>query len=119
MLWIGTETRGVFSYNAKTDELNNYLPDRLNPNALSDGNVSSLFVDRSGVLWVGTTNQGINKFDLYRKDFVHFTAIPNKENSLSGSTVSGLSSIDSDELWVGTRDGKGISRYVFNGNLVP
>lgn len=119
MLWIGTETSGVFSYNAETDELNNYLPDRLNPNALSDGNIPSLFVDRSGVLWVGTTNQGINKFDLYRKDFVHYTTIPNKENSLSGSTVSGLSSIDSDELWVGTRDGKGISRYVFNGNLEP
>lgn len=119
MLWIGTETRGLFRYNPETDERVNFLPDRLNPNAISDGNVFSLLVDRSGVLWVGTYSQGLNKADLYRKDFAHFTSIPGNKNSMSGNTISGLSSNNAGELWVGTRDGEGISRFVFNENQEP
>ncbi len=113
-IWIGTETRGLFRYNPETDERINFLPDRLNPNALSDGSVYSLHIDRSGVLWVGTYSQGLCKADLYRKDFVHFTPIPGDNNSMSGNTVSGISSNSSNELWVGTRDGKGINRFVFD-----
>lgn len=119
MIWIGTEARGLFRYNPETGELINFLPDRLDPNAISDANVFSLKVDRTGVLWVGTYSQGLNKADLYRKDFAHFTSSPGKSNAMSGNTISGLTSNNAKELWVGTRDGEGINRFVFNGNLEP
>ncbi|TCO09672.1 ligand-binding sensor domain-containing protein [Natronoflexus pectinivorans] len=119
IVWIGTETRGLFRYNPETDELNRFLPDRLNPNAISDANVFSMHVDRTGVLWVGTYSQGLNKVDLYRKDFAHFSSIPGNTNSMSGNTISGISSINANELWVGTRDGEGLNRFVFNGNNEP
>jgi ligand-binding sensor domain-containing protein len=118
-VWIGTETRGLFRYNPETDQMVNFAPDRLNPNAISDGNVYSLHIDRSGVLWAGTYSQGLCKADLYRKDFVHFTSIPGNDNSMSGNTISGISSNNANELWVGTRDGKGINRFVFTGNEQP
>lgn len=118
-VWIGTETRGLFRYNPETDERVNFLPDKLNPNAISDGNIYALQIDRSGVLWVGTYSQGLCKADLYRKEFDHFTSIPGDDNTMSGNTISGLSGINANELWVGTRDGKGIDRFVFNGSGKP
>ncbi len=119
MIWIGTETRGLFRYNPETDEMVSFLPDRLDPNAISDANVFSLKIDRSGVLWVGTYSQGLNKADLYRKEFAHFRSSPGKSNSMSGNTISGLSSNSAKELWVGTRDGEGVNRFVFNENMEP
>src|SRR5690554_2420908 len=119
MIWIGAEARGLFRYNPETGELINFLPDRLDPNAISDANVFSLGIDRTGVLWVGTYSQGLNKVDLYRKDFAHFTSSSGSVNAMSGNTISGLTSNNAKELWVGTRDGEGINRFVFNGNLEP
>ena len=118
-IWIGTETRGLFRYNPETNQRVNFVPDRLNPNAISDGNIYSLHIDRSGVLWIGTYSQGLNKADLYRKNFVHFTSTPGDENTMSGSTISGISSNNAKELWVGTRDGEGINRFVFNETEEP
>jgi ligand-binding sensor domain-containing protein len=118
-VWIGTETRGLFRYNPETDQTVNFVPDRLNPNALSDVSIYSMHIDRSGVLWVGTYSQGLCKADMYRKDFAQFTSIPGDSNSMSGNTISGISSNTANELWVGTRDGEGINRFVFKANQEP
>jgi ligand-binding sensor domain-containing protein len=118
-VWIGTETKGLFRYNPETDQLINFVPDKLDPHSLSDINIYSLCVDRSGVLWVGTYNHGLCKYDLYRKDFALFKSNPGNTNSMSGNAISGITSINANELWVGTRDGEGINRFIFKGNEEP
>ncbi len=119
MIWIGTETKGLFRYNPETDQMMNFVPDKLDPRSLSDANVYSLHVDRSGVLWVGTYSQGLCKYDLYRKDFALFKSIPGNINSMSGNVISGITSSNANEVWVGSRDGGGINRFVFKANEEP
>ncbi len=119
MLWIGTETKGLFRFNPETEQMVNFVPDKLDPRSLSDGNIYSLRVDRSGVLWIGTYSQGLCKYDLYRKDFALFKSIPGNINSMSGNVISGITSSNANELWVGSRDGGGINRFVFNANEEP
>lgn len=119
LIWIGTENKGLFRYNPETDQMINFIPDKLDSRSISDINIYSLFIDLSGVLWIGTYSQGLCKYDLYRKNFLHFKSIPGKVNSMSGNVISGLTSNNSNELWVGSRDEGGINRFIFNGNEEP
>jgi ligand-binding sensor domain-containing protein len=119
ILWIGTETRGLFRYDLKTDHLENFVTDKLDTRSISDNIVNALYIDRSGVLWIGTYSQGLCKYDLYRKEFVHFKSIPGKANTMLGNVISGIHSISSEELWVANRDGGGVNRFIFSGNDEP
>lgn len=119
IVWIGTENKGLFRYNPETDQMVNFVPDKLDSRSLSDINIYSLYVDRSGVLWVGTYSQGLCKYDLYRKDFTLFKSIPGNINTMSGNVISGITSNNANELWIGSRDGGGINRFVFNADQEP
>jgi methyl-accepting chemotaxis protein/ligand-binding sensor domain-containing protein len=119
IVWIGTETKGLFRYNPETDQMLNFVPDKLDSRSISDVNIYSLYIDRFGVLWIGTYSQGLCKYDLYRKDFTLFKSIPGNINTMSGNVISGITSNNPNELWVGSRDGGGVSRFVFKANEDP
>ncbi len=118
-IWIGTETHGLFQYNPHSGQTQNYITDNLDPRTISDNNIHSLYIDRSGVLWIGTNNQGLCKYDLYRKEFVHFKSVPGKVNSLAGNVIGGIHSNHPKELWVANRDNGGVNRFVFDENNTP
>jgi methyl-accepting chemotaxis protein/ligand-binding sensor domain-containing protein len=119
IVWIGTETKGLFRYNPETDQMLNFVPNKLDSRSLSDANIYSLYIDRFGVLWIGTYSQGLCKYDIYRKDFTLYKSIPGNMNTMSGNVISGITSNNPNELWVGSRDGGGVNRFVFKANEEP
>jgi ligand-binding sensor domain-containing protein/Fe-S cluster biosynthesis and repair protein YggX len=68
LFWIGTEDRGLCTFNPITNRFKRYPYQESNlvknkAGALSDAVVNSIYEDREGVIWVGTNSGGLNKFD--------------------------------------------------------
>lgn len=68
---------------------------------LSHNTVTSIFMDRTGVLWVGT-KKGINKFDTYDKNFALYLT---DSFDPTKSIITGLQSTPSGQVWVSTMGG--------------
>ena len=88
-LWVGTNG-GLFQYDAE-----------LRPKALyfSESQITSLLVDREGVLWVGTSAAGLLRF----QDGV-FARLGRVEG-LGSDDVTSLFEDEEGSLWVGTAEG--------------
>ncbi len=92
LLIIGSET-GLNVYDVAEEKFRLFLGDFNNAN-LSHNTITSIFIDRTGVLWVGT-KKGLNKFDTYDKGFKLFR---NKLFDPRESIITGLSGVDNDVL---------------------
>ncbi|WP_300023195.1 hybrid sensor histidine kinase/response regulator transcription factor [uncultured Maribacter sp.] len=73
-------------------------------NSISKNIITSLFIDRTGILWVGTNGGGVNKFDPNRKKFKHVKRNL-KENSLSYDKIRSIFEDSNGTFWVGTEGG--------------
>jgi ligand-binding sensor domain-containing protein len=74
---------------------------------LSHNTVTSIFIDRGGVLWVGT-KKGLNKYDSYSKDFkLYLTSTFDKTNSI----ITGICESDDKGYWI-TTIGGGLYKFI-------
>lgn len=76
---------------------------------LSHGSVTSLYIDRGGVLWVGT-KKGINKFDSYTKEFESFNVA---QFDKTKSIITGVQLSATGGYWISTIGG---GLYKFDGD---
>ncbi len=76
---------------------------------LSHGSITSLYIDRGGVLWVGT-KKGINKFDSYTKEFESFNVA---QFDKTKSIITGVQLSATGGYWISTIGG---GLYKFDGN---
>lgn len=109
LLWLGTENRGLFSYNKFSFQFQQYSFDASSEKGLLSNMVTSVFDDRSGILWIGT-NAGINKVDRQNDRFYLLRKEPGNANSLSNNNVQSIHKEPGGILWIGTFDG-GLNRY--------
>lgn len=80
---------------------------------LNDNAISSLFVDRSGVLWAGT-HRGVNYAPTATPDFYTFKPLLGDrltELGYDGKHINSLFIDSRDNLWISTFKGGGIYRY--------
>lgn len=61
-LWIGTN-KGLDIMNMATYKVKSFKPDERNPNSLTSRSISSILIDKSGIVWLGTYQGGLNKYD--------------------------------------------------------
>ncbi len=73
--------------------------------SLSNNNVSSMIVDRTGILWAGTNPGGLNKLYIQKKIFDHYSHQPGNPNSLNENTVRGIYEDKNGNIWVATIGG--------------
>jgi signal transduction histidine kinase/ligand-binding sensor domain-containing protein/CheY-like chemotaxis protein/AraC-like DNA-binding protein len=105
--WIGTYNAGLHYFEPKTNKLTRFIPNSLDPSALSSNAVWSFLYDNQGRVWVGCLPGGLHKIDFSLKKFQIYEHQPGDENSLSSSNILSIYGTKEkpDQLWIGTRGG--------------
>jgi signal transduction histidine kinase/ligand-binding sensor domain-containing protein len=106
-MWFATR-EGLNRYDGY--EFTVYEPDPQDPASLSNGFITALYEDRSGVLWVGTLHGGLNRFDRATETFTRYLHDPEDPTSLSHNRVRAIYQDRDGTLWIGTHGG-GLSRF--------
>lgn len=110
-LWIGTESRGLSSYDPLTDSITDFggrsAPNPSGDNALrttSLPTIRALAQDSKGWIYLGSTGGGLEVFDPARRSFVSAnSSISTLE--LPDNRVDALLVDHKDTLWIGTWKG--------------
>jgi ligand-binding sensor domain-containing protein/signal transduction histidine kinase/DNA-binding response OmpR family regulator len=108
IVWIGSY--GLHKFNPRTKQFTHYQHDPKDPFSLSDDNVLSMFLDRTGQLWIGTTSGGLNRFDPKTEQFIHYMHDPENPYSLSGNWIVAINEDQLGNLWIGTAV-SGLNRF--------
>jgi len=103
-LWVGTEHNGLYLLDPATGRCRSFVNDPRDDSSLSDNEVMSLMVDRTGVIWIGTSN-GANRLDSKAKQFYHIFNQPGSPSSLSNDCVWSLWEDRKGDVWTVTEDG--------------
>jgi signal transduction histidine kinase/ligand-binding sensor domain-containing protein/CheY-like chemotaxis protein len=103
-LWVGT-VDGLFRLDRATEQFTRFQNDLNDPFSLGDNSVTSLYLDREGVLWIGTFNGGLNRLDRAAGRFLRYENDPADANSLSINTVLTIFQDAAGVLWIGTPAG--------------
>lgn len=104
-LWMGTY-KGLVRLNPERTQFTHVRHDPTDPASLSLGGnaISSLLVDRAGLLWVGVYGEGIDKANLSQQPFRCYRPLPAPQ-SLSNRYVDAIVEDRSGTVWIGTGDG--------------
>ena len=108
-LWIGTDN-GLYKLNKDRTVFTSYTHHAGDPNSLNADYVSSIFIDRSGILWAGSGGKGLDKANLVQKPFGLRQNDPLNIYSLSDNHVTAISEDNSGTVWIGTDEG-GLNRW--------
>lgn len=98
--WIGTRNNGLYKYNYRTFEVEQYLAE-VKQGSLTNNNISVLFKDSHNELWIGTYGGGICYFNRETKLFETF----NERNGLNNKAVCGILEDNMGNIWVTTQGG--------------
>ena len=113
-LWINSDN-GLNKLNEQRTAFTIYKHNPSDNNSLSSDFLTSVFIDRVGILWIGSWNGKLNKTNLINKSFGLRQNVPGKINSLSNDKVSAILEDSSGMIWIGT-DGGGLNRWDKNTN---
>jgi signal transduction histidine kinase/ligand-binding sensor domain-containing protein/DNA-binding response OmpR family regulator len=100
-IWVGTQGRGAFRYNAKDGTMSNFLHDD-NKTSIAHNDILTFGEGPNGNLWVGTENGGISVFDIKTNTFTTYRNIQDEKTSLSNNSVYYIYKDDQQNMWVGT-----------------
>ena len=84
MLWLGNSREGLIWFDPASGSMTAFQHDPLDPYSLGDDRVTSLYVDRQGILWVGSLDGGLDRFDRASRSFEHIYACREDPNEWSG-----------------------------------
>jgi len=107
-LWIGTARHGVMVFEPVVGELKLLQHDRDNPMSISNDQIYSIYVDRSGIIWVGTFS-GVNKYDRHSSKFRHYRQLSEQSYPLLSDVIFGFHEDTDGTILIGTE--KGISTF--------
>jgi ligand-binding sensor domain-containing protein/serine phosphatase RsbU (regulator of sigma subunit) len=114
-IWVGTLGGGLNKltpkgYESDDFEITQYVNDFYNPHSISLDHVSSLCLDRSGILWVGTLGGGVSIYD-YGKDKFHVQRVSaHLGTSVNHNMIWAIAGESDGTLWIGTGGG-GLNEY--------
>jgi two-component system, sensor histidine kinase ChiS len=98
-LWVGT-SYGLMRFDPSANLYTYYKHDPLNPRSLSHNLISSILIDRTGILWMGTSGHGINILDLKANRFNTLTRNPDPSSRVTGFSIRSILEDDSGYLWI-------------------
>jgi len=110
VIWIGSEGRGILTYNRLTGELSEFAPDSSRQRNLSSRYINFILKDHVGEIWVSTF-RGLNRYDAKRDRFVGYFWDPNRPDSPHKLLSNYLYCLHEDRqgnIWIGSA--RGVSR---------
>ncbi|GGI50729.1 hybrid sensor histidine kinase/response regulator [Mucilaginibacter galii] len=112
-IWFGTETSGLFCYDAKTGNCISYQHNDNDPKSLQSDWIKAILVRNDNTIWVGT-RRGLSIFNQSQNRFENYTHNPTDNNSLNDNTIWSFLQDNANGVWIGTFAG-GINIY-YPGN---
>lgn len=109
MIWIGTETAGLYSWNRETDQVTHYLGNQPAKFQSDARNITSLATINQHLI-AGSYNQGIDVINLNTHKRVTFTSKNTYPDPLPYYVYS-LVIKDQETVWVGTQFGLYLLNY--------
>jgi ligand-binding sensor domain-containing protein/DNA-binding CsgD family transcriptional regulator len=104
-LWVGSR-EGLYRYDGYKAQA--FLPQRGNPDAISDIDIRSIYEAIDGSIWVGTNTGGLDRYDPATGKFRNFAHNSADPVSIIDDSINGVVEGPSGLLWVATQ--KGLSR---------
>lgn len=101
LFWLATPG-GLMRFSPVSNNYEYFKHDPFDPNSISDNTISSLCLDKTGILWVGTSGLGIN---IYNKHAVRFSTLKREKNASSRVTGFSIRSVLEDRegnVWIGS-----------------
>jgi streptogramin lyase len=111
-IWIGTWSDGLYKFYPDKKIFLHFMPEKSNPNSLTNDVITTIYEDKAGYLWFGTENAGVN---ILKKNKKFYTISNNSKFKNSLPRVPYLCAIADKEnkIWVGT-DGGGLQWFYRN-----
>ena len=100
-LWLASPAE-LMSFDPVTLKYEYFKNDPLNPNSISYNSISSLFIDKTGVLWVGTSGMGINLYDPKTSRFSILQRKNDPKSRVSGFSLRSVLEESDEIVWVST-----------------
>lgn len=115
-LWIGTNIglARVKNLSSSVGDIEFYLPNHKDLNALKGRKINVIAKDSNGVIWIGTQEDGLSRVKGYDKNgkplFKNYLPAYGKNGALQNERISSLLVDSKGRLWVGTY--KGLHLYL-------
>lgn len=100
-IWAGTFGSGLYVISPNESEPQHFLYDYNNPYSLSNNEVLSMFLDKSGIVWVGTN--GLDKFNRHKEKFNLFDYVPFTREKLVFRNIHPIYEDEYGVLWIGSK----------------
>lgn len=100
-LWLATPGE-LMRFNPNTLKYDYFRNDPYDTNSISDNTVSSVTIDRTGILWAGTAGQGINIYNPRANRFLTLVREKDTSSRISGFSIRSILEDSKGIVWVGT-----------------
>lgn len=100
-LWLATPGE-LMRFNPNKLKYDYFRHDPFDSNSISDNTVSSVTIDRTGILWAGTAGQGINIYDPRSIRFSTLMREKDTTSRISGFSIRSILEDSNGIVWVGT-----------------
>jgi ligand-binding sensor domain-containing protein len=101
LLWMNTESSGIYSFNPLTRLFYNYRNKPKNKNSLADDQTQDLAIDKKGNVWIATMS-GLDKLDPVTNSFTHYVHSDNDKSGISHNKIFSICIDEDDNLWMVT-----------------
>jgi len=101
ILWLATPAE-LMSFDPKNNLYNYIRNDPSDQYSISYNSISSLFIDRTGILWVGTAGMGINIYDPKVNRFSIFAYKNDPSSRITGFSIRSILQENDDIIWIST-----------------
>ncbi len=100
-LWLATPSE-LMRFDPITSSYDYFINDPFNPKSVSFSSISSLYLDKTGIVWVGTAGMGINLYDSKADRFSALSKMKESGSRITGFSVRSILEESKDIVWVST-----------------
>src|SRR5215510_3834421 len=86
MLWMNSESRGIYSFSPLTGLFHHYRNKPKNKNSLASDQTQDLVTDKKGNVWIATMS-GLDKLDPVTNSFTHYVHSDNDKSGISHNNI--------------------------------